>query len=410
MNKDYEKLTLRDFDLLGMIKLRDVEGIEGLVTPIGDGEFLSRATPYWTSSTCAEASKFREQLKSVLPYCQGKKAFVILEYMANLSGKVYYCEIQKAINDGDKSTIKKAKDCLYEDVSNIINLIENEPINPSKYVLPESERETPERCIECDNMGLLYLYTKCFEVPRGYKMLNTGLGGIFIGPFFKSIHNVNWTNMLKSKYVNEQGKNLDQKGVMDLIVEPQMFDNGKVLLIDDNIGTGATTKEIVELLRAEGKQVKYGAVQYNWINYFKVGEGTKDIERFNPAEIDYVTQINYPGHKLIKHSIEILKGQRDLAKNVPSQDHVTPWGKIYELYKQEKHYNKGYICDLITLQNKGLKYCLSSGVNFSDGTGSAHNKSAFTPDTMRIAQRIDAFNQMIYDNSYIGTGRGKQLY
>ena len=110
MNKDYEKLTLRDFDLLGMIKLRDVEGIEGLVTPIGDGEFLSRATPYWTSSTCAEASKFREQLKSVLPYCQGKKAFVILEYMANLSGKVYYCEIQKAINDGDKSTIKKAKD------------------------------------------------------------------------------------------------------------------------------------------------------------------------------------------------------------------------------------------------------------------------------------------------------------
>lgn len=408
MNPNYETLRLKDFDLLGMIKLRDVEGIEGLVTPVGDGEFISRATPYWTSSSCADASQFRENLKSVLPYCQGKKAFVILEYMANLSGKVYYCELQKAINKGDASTIKQAKNCLYEDVSNIINLIEGEPIVPSRYTLPESEMMTPERSIECDNMGLLYLYTKCFEVPRGYHMLNTGLGGIFIGPFFKCIHNVNWTNMLKSKYVDEQSS--ENKEIMDLIVEPQMFDNGKVLLIDDNIGTGATTKEIVEMLREKGMKVKYGAVQYNWINYFKVGEGTKDIERFNPSEIDYVTQINYPGHKLIKHSIEILKGQRDLAKNVPSQDPVTPWGRIYELYKQEKHYNKGYICDLITLQNKGLKYCLSSGVNFNDGTGSKHNKSAFTTDTMKIAQRIDAFNQMIYDNSYIASGKGKQMY
>lgn len=405
-NQNYEPLKLKDFDLFGMFKLTDIQGIEGLVTPVGNGEYISRATPYWTSMTCAEASRFREELKKVLPYCKGKKAFVVMEYMANLSGKVYYCELQKAINQGDHSTVRTAKNCLYEDVTNIINLIEGENVNPSKYVLPESEMKTAERSIECDNMGLLYMFTKCFDVPRGYHVLNTGLGGIFIGPFFKAIHNVRWTNMLKSKYVGE--KTDENKGIMDLIEEPGMFDNGKVLLLDDNIGTGATAKEIAEKLREQGKTVKYGAVQYNWINFFRVGEGTKDIERFDPSEIDYVTQINYPGHKFIKHAIEILKGERDLEKNNPSQDHETPWGKIYELYKIEKHYNRPYVSDLITLQDKGLRYCLSSGVNLYNVFKPGSKESVFTEDTKKIATAIDKFNTKIYDESYLGSAQGSQ--
>ena len=35
---NYEEINLLDFDLLGMIKLKDIEGVEGFVTPIGNGE------------------------------------------------------------------------------------------------------------------------------------------------------------------------------------------------------------------------------------------------------------------------------------------------------------------------------------------------------------------------------------
>ena len=387
-----DPIHLRDFDLLGMVELNDDTGIENLVTPTGDGKYISRAEPYFAKYTCAGASRYREYLKGALPFVYGKKAFVILDYMCNFSGKVYYEEIQRAVNQGDSSHLEQAKLCLLEDVRNMIRLLEGKELLPSTQVLPESDDTIAPRCIECNNMGLLYIYTKCFEVPEGFNVLNTGLGGIFLGPFFKVIHGTEWTNVLRSKYVDEKHPD----GVYSLetaMVKPETFEpSRKVLLLDDNIGTGDTTREIVTELIIDGYDVKYGAVQYNWRNFFLVGEGKKDIKRFNPFEIDYVTMFNYPGHKLIKHANSMICGDRDICGNEPSLDFRTPWGQIYRDYKAKKHYDIPGLSDLVTLQYKGIKNSCAAGIKIYDEFNRNRRYSKiFSKDSRELMERIDEF-------------------
>lgn len=140
--------------------------------------------------------------------------------------------------------------------------------------------------------------------------------------------------------------------------------NKNVLLLDDNVGTGATMNEIAIELTTAGYKCKCGAVQYNWRNFYLVGAGIKtDITRFNPFQIDYVTPFNYPGHKLMKHAIQILCGERDLEKNVPSQDNITPWGKSYCDYLREKGYRNENCCDLLKLKYKGFESAHKAGID-----------------------------------------------
>ena len=89
-----EKLELKDFDLLGIIDLQDVYGIESMVTPImSDGKiisYLSRSKEYYNVKNMKELSQTREKLKELLTESVSKKNFVILEYMLNCSAKVYF--------------------------------------------------------------------------------------------------------------------------------------------------------------------------------------------------------------------------------------------------------------------------------------------------------------------------------
>ncbi len=401
INKSVESsdknIKLSDFDLLGMFELEDVSGIEYIVTPIGNGKYISRGEMYYTRYTCSAASSLREYFKSILSTVSGKKAFVLLDHMANLSGKVYYEQIQKAINYGDFSGIEIAKKCLYDDISNVIQAIEGKPITIFSNVLPSGDEYIAERSIECDNLGLLYVFTSCFNVPEGYNVLNTGLGGIYIGPFFKKMHGTEWTNLLKSKYVDEQSPNRNSYDILSSMVDPNVFHNRKVLFLDDNIGTGDTTREIATELNIAMYDVKYGAVQYNWMNFYRVGAGLKkDISRFNPFEIDYLTPYNYPGHKLIKHAVAMLRGKRDLDGNEPSQDYWTPPGQIYSYYLSElKHYKQANLPDLITLIQKGAKFSSDANVHlFSGDMGRTHRK--FKKSSIDLINSINDFNGVVY--------------
>ena len=65
-----EKLELKDFDLLGIIELQDIAGIETLVTPIILNNkiisYLSRSKEYYNVKSMRELSKIRENLKELL--------------------------------------------------------------------------------------------------------------------------------------------------------------------------------------------------------------------------------------------------------------------------------------------------------------------------------------------------------
>ena len=385
-NKD-EKLNFFDFDLLGVMRLKDVEGIESLVASIGNGEYYSRGRLYFAQLSCAQASDLRESLKESLNGLSGKKAFVVLDHMTNLSAKVYYKTIQNAIYNGNYEDYYMAKECLFEDVSNIIALFENKPLNKPNWVLPRVDGMTATRAIECSNMPLLYLYTKCFDVPEGYKILNAGLGGIYIGPFFKAIHDIDWTNLLKSKYVDEQpNANYD---LINNTTEFQLFNNGKVLFLDDNIGTGDTAREIETEFNILGYEVKYGAIQYNWRNFYLVGAGEKNIKRFSPKDVDYLNFFNFPGHKLIKHGYAILAGNRDLEGNEPSVDNSSPHGQLYSEYLKGKSYDNAKYPDIYKMFSKGMINCENSGIKLiKDPKTGKLTTPLFTSESIELIDRI----------------------
>lgn len=192
-------LKLSDFDFMGIIEVDKEEidmRLKELLTPTNNDTYLSRSTLFWKQYSCVEAKKFRDELIRFLIKVKpkGKNAFIVLDYMANFSGKLYY----KLCEDFIKSQcslemLNQAKYCLLNDVKNIVSLLEQNKYGLEFNSLPYVQGNIPERNIECNNMALLYLFTKSLIPPTDYNILNTGLGSVFTGPFFQCIHNINWT-------------------------------------------------------------------------------------------------------------------------------------------------------------------------------------------------------------------------
>ena len=78
-----EKISFQDFDILGVIELDDVQGIEKYVTPVRTNgtkaTFLSRSKEYYNVKTMSELASSREELKALLTQELSKRNFVILE-------------------------------------------------------------------------------------------------------------------------------------------------------------------------------------------------------------------------------------------------------------------------------------------------------------------------------------------
>ena len=162
--------------------------------------------------------------------------------------------------------------------------------------------------------------------PDKVEVVTPGYGGIYIGPMLKAMYGYDYTILLKSKYVEEATK-LDHVDVRELTSSQRPFEEGKkVLLLDDNVGTGATLKETKEALVNAGiRNIKMGAVQFNWRNYYRVSVGEKkDIDRFETSDFDIITPINYAGHKLYRNAKNLLlsSGGADYIKSV-SYTHLT---------------------------------------------------------------------------------------
>lgn len=316
-----EKLQLKDFDLLGIIDLQNVSGIEKLVTPIIiDGKtlsYLSRSKEYYNVKSMSELSQMRKELYELLTKEPSKRNFVLLEYMLNCSARVYFKKFEEYIkfkkSDKQKLELDQAKKCLNEDTKNIIALLEgkNIDINIKLNELPNGQENCERRFIEMDNKAMLYLFAKGIRelnIGRNFEVLTPGYGSMYIGPFIKAMCGYNYNNMMKSKYIDDTNV-LNTQSLSELLSNDKMlYSDVGILLLDDNIGTGATMVDIKDKLKREGKNVILsGAVQYNWRNYYRISIGNKtDIDRFNINDYDFLTPLNYGGHKLYEHAVNAL--------------------------------------------------------------------------------------------------------
>lgn len=319
-----ETLKLSDFDIVGIIKLKDVNGIEKYVTPIFDDEnsdkpteYLSRSKEYYNVKSLTELSKEREELKALLTRERTKKNFVILENMLNASAKSYYKKLEEYITNPTATNsfyTEISKACLMEDTRNMLVMLEGKGLIKvdRQLILPHGYENCAKRSIEMDNKALLYIFCKNMnfeENPKDIQIATPGYGSIYIGPFLKEMYGCDFTNILKSKYINEISEKTNKADITDCVSNDAIFDlSKKVILIDDNIGTGTTMREMKEQLRNRGVECyKTGAVQYNWRNYYRITTGEKTgIERFDVDEYDIITPFNYAGHNLYSHAIDIL--------------------------------------------------------------------------------------------------------
>lgn len=318
-----EGLKLSDFDIVGIIKLKDVKGIEKYVTPIFDEnnekptEYLSRSKEYYNVKSLTELSREREELKELLTRERTKRNFVILENMLNASAKSYYKKLECYIANPTATNsfyTEISKACLMEDARNMLVMLEGKGLIKvdRQLILPHGYENCAKRSIEMDNKALLYIFCKNIHLegnPKDIQIATPGYGSIYIGPFLKEMYGYDFTNILKSKYINEISEKAHKADIINCVSNDAIFDkNKKVVLIDDNIGTGTTMREMKEQLKNRGIECyKSGAVQYNWRNYYRITTGEKTgIERFDVDEYDIITPFNYAGHNLYSHAIDIL--------------------------------------------------------------------------------------------------------
>ncbi len=161
-----------------------------------------------------------------------------------------------------------------------------------------------------DNKALLYIYANALKFSKKRNVITPGLGSIYIGPFLKSLHGYDYTNVLLSLYVVDNIRNTEvRERELGEITSNDLYlqADEPILVLDDNMGTGKTLSILSDKIRAIGKKIIQGAIQYNWHNYKRVEIGEKNIDRFDPRSIDLLTPFDYPGHKLLKGSVNALK-------------------------------------------------------------------------------------------------------
>lgn len=362
----FESVQISDFDILGVIKLQDVKGIEKYVTPIIENSscgkptmYLSRSSEYYNVKSLTELSKQREELKRHLTRDRSKRNFVILENMLNCSAKVYYKKLEEYVSDPsvlNKCYLEISRLCLIEDCKNLITILSNKGLIECtrQLILPQGPENCPKRPIEMDNKAILYIFSKYLDLGQdkdNIHVVTPGYGSVFIGPFLNVLYGYDFTNIYKSKYITETLGNGKSEDMRRIVSNDRLFGREKrVVLLDDNIGTGTTIKELKHQLESNGVEChKCGAVQYNWRNYYRVLTGEKKgIPKFDINEIDIITPFNYAGHKMYTHAIDMLNES----------------GKNYVEYLKSKSYGT-YVNDTIGSIKRGLVAATKSGVRIS---------------------------------------------
>lgn len=348
--QENQKVHLWEFDSNGLIILDEASGIEDLVAPLKNGKYLSRNVSFYSAKTYSELAEQRKHLGSILTEDVSKKNFVILEYLANASAKVYFEELKKKIKHEDNHAIE-AQRCFGEDCANIVRFFENNPLRMPEYDLPEGDSQILERHIEMDNKQILFLFCSSLKFNKPKHVITPGLGSIFVGPILKSMYGFEYTNILFSLYSkDEKLRDISSKMSFEELFSNDLWltTSNELMLIDDNVGSCNTMNTIRRELAERGKSCLFGAIKYNWEFYQKVKKGELDHPTFPVNEVDFLTIIDDPGYWIMRDSIKALKEEG---------------GDAYVEVVKKEGLHKREMPDIEVLMNLAEKYSQEANVD-----------------------------------------------
>ena len=298
-------------DCLGVLHLKEVsKNLQYFTTKVPKG-FLSRNALYYTPKKLREISLLRKQILSYL--CDNKfENYIILDYAIQFSAQTYYFLMSK---NEDNKLIQQAKDCLEEDIANFVQFIENGNIFTSKVDLPINDTLIEIRNIELDNKLLVYSYVKNCKNIKAI-IITPGLGSILIGPFFKAIWGNDYQNILYSRFKNQDHLKT---------IEYSSLDND-LYLIDDNIGSGFTTEELMILLKKHNL-LGCSSVEYDWFLYDIISKGHSPYTKFNYNLYDKLTLITTRNHKFLDTLVNTLKNNPENYQSYLQENKFHKFGK-----------------------------------------------------------------------------------
>ena len=280
----------RQLDCIGILHLKQNFPMVKNFIVKAKNMHLSRNKIYYESKWLNDIYLLREQL---LSYLGDNKLinYIVLDYVINFSAQVYYNLMSKKQPD---FLVKQAKLCLEEDVSNMISLIENKNNYTFTQKLPNANLFIDFRNVELDNKLEVYSYVKNFG-KIDCMIITPGLGSILIGPFFKAIWGNEFTNILYSRFKAHDNPNSKKC---------ENFHKA-LYLVDDNVGSGFTTEELIGLLKGN-RLLGVSSVEYDWHLYDIISRGQSPYTKFKYNKYDKLTIINTRNHKFLDKSVDFV--------------------------------------------------------------------------------------------------------
>jgi len=335
-----ELLEEYDFDYLGLIKIKNSEKIENLVSKINDDLFVSRSSEYYKKKTYNELVDFREELKKLFPL-EIKKAFIVCEYMLNASYRIFYEDYKKALNKRPNN-IEISQKCMEEDVSNIIKCLRNKVIDTPGYTLKKIDNDVyvENRLIEGDHKMLLYKTIS--NIYNANHIVCPLYSAILIGPFFKILHGVDYS-YVKFGVHDQNMKELYEKGkinISNISINSNLPNN--VEIIDGNIGTGLTLVILKQLFAKNNISVKTGSLEISYEHMNK----NKDFSIMK--NIDYKTYISTRHHTITDDLVSTL-----------CNNHENYIRKLRNYGFQNQ-----FLSDIELLYNRGKSICEINNISF----------------------------------------------
>ena len=324
-NKEEE--FLRRTDILGIF---DMDVTDSSVIPYlteFKDRFLSRNyQEYYVFYSKEDLIRRREKLVNLLLKRSNlsiSEKYVILDNILNISARLYYLSIVTSIKTQNSAVVRDIYRTFVSDITNYINFIEGLDFDFNFGSFRDFDGLTSsqesmlleKKCqIELDNKIHLFNYLKGLNNVidesglKNYAFVTPGFGSLYIGPFLTAMYGSSCTNILYSQYKKTGIEEIDTRSSSELLVaDPTLLNGKKIILIDDNMGTGLTLKNIRSLLDKENHHVVLsGAYQYTFDRLQEFFIKSRDQEVFDPTSVDLLSPFNYPRHQINETAKEKL--------------------------------------------------------------------------------------------------------
>jgi len=352
MKQSNENLLINkfDFDYLGTMHLKPGEldsfnnarDILNNICTVSNDTIILRNSKYYQDMNRTEILEYDKTLYQLYQQVEKntpdkhvyKILFSVMEHRINLGQKVYYALFEDSLETDTQEALEFTKKRIDKDYRTLVELMHGNPIEkPNKNSFEDKidkKITITGRQVEMDHKYLLFsrarnLWLENVDYPAICSPL---LGGIEIPFMFRAcfeclnnlfnsdVHLPETAHILYGEHDNKRDNALmkEQMSAYEKlgIILPEhlhkdFLKNDKMLVMDDNVGTGKTMKTLSDLFSDLFDTVHFGFIELSWKHLNDVRSERKDGQHFNINAIKYPTFGNYRHHSTLDSLVDCIK-------------------------------------------------------------------------------------------------------